>query len=186
MRDDIHKSAPVARAWQSLMKHCAREADRKERAAKSAYKAISSDCHKELSPKFLANIAQQREQRTLFGSAAKEIQSSREVKDNVHVLEKEVMAHLRRREASGQDNSTAIEGALGDAIKGRLSANLVAMKGHWKKHGGHGANVPIEAAKKVIDAVPVNQLAKELLSGESKLKAKRKSHQRVDLNEDLR
>jgi hypothetical protein len=186
MRDDIHKSAPVTRAWQRFMKQCNREADRKERAAKSAYQAISSDCRKELSPKFLSNITQQRDQRPLFGSAAGEIHSSRDGKDNVHVLEKEVMAHLQRREACGQDAATAIEGALCDAIKGRLGSSLVAAKGHWKKHGGRGADVPIDAAKKIIAAVPVNELAKELLSGDSNLKSKRRPRKGVDLDEDLR
>lgn len=188
MRDDIHKSAPVGRAWQNLMKHCAREADRKERAAKSAHRAISSDCQKELSPKFLGSLAQQlaRVQGTLFGSVVDDVSSSHDRKDNVHVLEKEVVAHLRRREACGQDTAIAIEGALADTIKGRLDSNLVAMKGHWKKHGGRDADVPIAVAKKVIAAVPVAQLVKELLSGNSNLTNKGESQQGVNLDEDLR
>jgi hypothetical protein len=186
MRDDIHKSAPVTRAWQSAIKHSIREADRKERLAKSVHYAISSDCYKELSPKFLANIMQQRDQKTLFGSAAGEIHSSRDGKEKVQVLEKEVEAHLRRREACGQDTAAAIEGAVCDAINGRLKATLVAIKGHLKKNGGRGADVPIDAAKKAIAAVQVNELAKELLSGDNKLKAKRRPHKNVDLDEDLR
>jgi hypothetical protein len=186
MRDDIHKSAPVGRFWQSLMKHCAREADHKERAAKSAFRAITSDCQKELSPKFLASIAQllAQAQGTLFGGAVDEIRSA-QGRDNTHVLEKEVVGHLRRREAFGQDPAIAIEGALADAIKGRLDSNLVAMKGHWKKHGARGADVPIAVAKKVIAGVPVAQLVKDILSGQSNLKNKNDSRQGVDLDEDL-
>lgn len=186
MRDDIHKSAPVTRAWQSAIKHSIREADRKERLAKSVYYAISSDCYKELSPKFLSNITQQRDQRTLFGGVAGEIHSSRDGKENVQVLEKEVEAHLRRREACGQDTAAAIEGAVCDAIKGRLNANLIAIKGHLKKHGRRGADVPIDAVKKTIAAVQVNELAKELLSGDKKLKAKHRPRKGVDFDEDLR
>ncbi len=188
MRDDIHKSAPVGRTWQSLMKHCAREADRKERAAKSAYRAISGDCRQELSPKFLASIARQfaPDQKVLFGSAVDEINSSHDRKSNTHVLEKEFVAHLRRREACGQNSTIAIEGALADAIKGRLDSNLVAMKGHWLKHGGRDASVPIDVAKKAIASLPVNQLVKELLTGENNLKKKRGSTNGVDLDEDLR
>jgi len=186
MRDDIHKSAPVSRAWQSFMKHCNRQADRKERAAQKAYTAISNDCYNELSPKFLSDISQKSAQRMLFGTATSEIHSSHDTTNKAHVLEKEVIAHLERREAFGEDATTAIEGAVSDAIKSRLNSNLVAIKGHWKKHGGHGAKGPIEAAKKIIAALPVNKLAKEILSEGSNFKPKRPRRQGVDLDEDLR
>src|ERR1019366_1462319 len=118
MRDDSHKSAPVSRAWRSFMRDCAREADRKQRAANSALRAITNDCSRELSPKFMANIAEQmsRAQGTLFGSA---LDMGRRNADG-HVLEKEVMANLRRREACGQSGAGAIKGALTDAVTGRL------------------------------------------------------------------
>src|ERR1700722_3325533 len=101
MRDDIHKSAPVTRAWQSFMRHCGRQADRKERAMESAYRALAKDCKDELSPAFLNTLRKTvlDPQTKLFTERIAAACIPGTVERGGQVMEQAVLAHLSRREA---------------------------------------------------------------------------------------
>jgi hypothetical protein len=185
MRDDIHKSAPVSRAWRSFMKHCGREADRKERAAESAYRAMARDCKNELSPAFVeqlrGNLADP--QKKLFNEGLALSCSPATIKRGGQVMEQSVLAHLSRREACGQSGEAAVLGAISDAVSSRKNSQLRAMEGHWLKKGGVSTLPAVDAAKEALRRLSSTHLASEILAG--RLGTDRQSRA-VSLDEDLR
>jgi hypothetical protein len=188
MRDDIHKSAPVGRAWRSFMKHCAREADRKERAHNSALGALIDDCTRELSPQFIACITEKftDPQKKLFNDSLGEAAAAYRVKNPSHVLEQDVIANLQRREACGQTGKEAVADAVTDALVRRRESQLRAMKGHWLKQGGAGVAQAIGAAEKVLKKMPIAKLVSQALEGRIDKKSLGCSKTEIDLDEDLR
>lgn len=184
MRDDIHKSAPVSRAWRSFMKHCAREADRKERAADSAYRALAKDCKSELSPAFLEKLRGNLSdpQAKLFVEGVAESCISGTIERGAQVMEQAVLGHLSRREACGQSGRAAVLGAIGDAVVGRKDSQFRAMEGHWMKKGGESARPAVTAAKEILQSLSSAEIASRILDG--KLDPG-KPNRGVSLEEDL-
>ena len=185
MRDDIHKSAPVSRAWRAFMKHCARESDRKERAAESALRAIESDCKKELSIEFIERMKSclQNPQAALFKESIADRCERHVSEKSPQIMEQEVLAHLRRREMCGEAAKSAVTGAIADAISCRKNAQLRAIEGHWRNEAGKSSLPAIEAAKKVLSNIGNAELAADILEGKRKAAPKKRG---VELDEDLR
>jgi hypothetical protein len=188
MRDDIHKSAPVGRAWRCFMKHCAREADRKERAHNSAVGALVDDCTRELSPQFIACITAKftDPQKKLFNESLGEAAAAYRVENSSHVLEQDVIANLQRREACGQTGKEAVADAVTDALVRRRDSQLRAMKGHWLKQGGAGVAEAIGAAEKALKKMPIAKLVSQALEGKVDKKSLGYSKTQVNLDEELR
>ncbi len=185
MRDDIHKSAPVGRAWQNLMKHCARQADRKERAAQSAYRALANDCKNELSPAFLDQLRGilSDPQSKLFRERIASSCAAGSVDRGGHVMEQSFLAHLNRRETSGQSGKAAVLGAMADAVSGRKSSQLRTMEGHWLKKGGLSAAPAVMAAKEALNKLSCTEIASKIIDGHLDMPRPTK---KVSLDEDLR
>lgn len=185
MRDDIHKSAPVSRAWRSFMKHCGREADRKERAAESARRALERDCNSEISPAFLQKLrgSLADPQKKLFPEGLAASCSPGTVKRGGQVMEQSVLAHLSRREACGQSGEAAVLGAVADAVASRKNAQLRAMEGHWLKKGGSSSLPAVMAAKEALHGLSSSEIASKILTGQ--LGPERQARA-VSLDEDLR
>jgi hypothetical protein len=187
MRDDIHKSAPVSRAWRSFMKHCGREADRKGRAVESAARALEKDCTNEISPALVEELrrAVSEPQQELFagGLAASFVAGT--VERGGKVMEQAVLANLSRREACGQDRRNAVIGAISDAVDGRKNSQLRAMEGHWMKMGGSDAAPAVQAAKESLQQVPSMEFASKILYGQLQSGEPSGRQEKVDLDENL-
>jgi hypothetical protein len=184
MRDDIHKSAPVSSAWRSFMKHCGREADRKERAAESAYRALAKDCKNELSPAFLDKLRGDVSdpQTKMFAEGLAASCTSGSVERGGQVMEQAVLAHLSRREACGQSGKEASLGAIADAVAGRKNSQLRAMEGHWLKKGGVSTVPAVMAAKEVLKKLSSAEMASRIFDGGLD---PGQSRRKVNLDEDL-
>jgi hypothetical protein len=185
MRDDIHKSAPVSSAWRSFMKHCGREADRKERAAESAYRALAKDCKNELSPAFLDKLrgTLSDRQTNLFAVGLASSCASETVERGGQVMEQAVLAHLSRRESCGETGKAAVLGAIADAVISRKHSQFRAMEGHWLKKGGVSAVPAVMAAKEALKRLSIAEMALRVLDGQLDPGQPRR---RVSLDEDLR
>lgn len=167
------------------MKHCGREADRKERAAESAYRALAKDCKNELSSAFLDKLrgTLSDPQKKLFAEKVAASCASGSVERGGQVMEQSVLAHLTRREACGESGEAAVLGAIADAISNRKNSQLRAMEGHWLKKGGNSALPAVSAAKQALQELSSVDVASKILAGE--LGADRQ-HRTVSLDEDLR
>lgn len=169
------------------MKHCGREADRKERALESAYRALVNDCHNELSPAFISRIQKvlTDPQQKLFREALAASCASATVGHGGQVLEQAVLANLTRREACGQDSKTAALGAIADAVTSRKNSQLRAMEGHWLKKGGLSTEPAVQAAKQALQSLSSAEIADRILNRQLRSSTK-VSNSTVDLDEDLR
>ena len=167
------------------MKHCAREADRKERAAESARRALAKDCKSELSPAFLDKLrgTLSDPQKKLFAEGMAASFASGSVKQGGQVMEQSVLAHLSRREACGQSGEAAVLGAIADAVSIRKHSQLRAMEGHWLKKGGNSTLPAVAAAKQALQRLSSADMASKILAGQ--LGADKQSRT-VNLDEDLR
>ncbi len=167
------------------MKHCAREADRKERVVDAALRAIEGDCKKEFSPEFIERIKScyQNPQAALFQESIADRCERHASEKSPQIMEQEVLAHLRRREASGEAAKSAVVGAFADAISCRKHSQLRAMEGHWRNEAGRSAAPAIETAKKVLRNISSAEIATNILEGKTTAKP---SNRGVQLDEDLR
>jgi hypothetical protein len=169
-----------------MMKHCAREADRKERVYETARRALAEDCRRELSPSFLTQIRSNLvdPQKKLFSESLSEVCASGAIERGGQVLEQEVIANLRRREAVGQTGKDAAVGALSDALARRKESQFLAMKGHWMKKAGPAAAPAVNAAQQALQALSTSKMASQILEGT--LDEAKSGKKNVDLDEDLR
>lgn len=170
------------------MKHCAREADRKERADSSAVGALIGDCARELSPQFIVQMTAKfaNPQKSLFEESLAEVATAYKAGNPSHVLEQDVITNLQRREACGQTGKDAFAGALTDALARRRDSQLRAMKGHWLKEAGGGAAAAVDAAERSLEKLPITELASQILEGKINRKSLGCSGTQVNLDEDLR
>jgi hypothetical protein len=167
------------------MKHCGREADRKERAAESAYRALARDCRNELSPAFLQKLrgTLSDPQKKLFTEGLAASCSPGTVKRGGQVMEQSVLAHLSRREARGQSGEAAVLGAISDAVSIRKSSQQRAMEGHWLKKGGSSTLPAVTAAKQALQGLSSSDIALKILAGQL---GPDRQPRTVNLDEDLR
>ncbi len=168
------------------MKYCAREAD-KGRRLQGALRALVDDC-REIQPQMIAHARAclNDPQGKLFNERLAALLPSGTDPGTGQVLEREFLAGLRYHESCGKVGREALRSALSDAIARRRDSQFRAMKGHWAKNAGTGAASAINAADRVLQDLPVSQLADRILTGEIDPEQLQGSRAAVDLDEDLR
>jgi hypothetical protein len=180
VRDDIHKSAPVSRAYRSFMKACARESDAKFRR-ESALRAVVQDCKRELTLKAvrqLTEIAGQHDfmsQATFVASPA----------DCTHVLSQQARGHVERRLMQGEAGVEAVQGGIKDAIAERAESELRSMKGHVLKDGGKGCEGMIRAMETSLRDVGFDEIATQVVSGKLHTPPRVNREKSVNLDENI-
>jgi len=148
MRDDIHKSAPVARHWQNFLGRCVREADRGDRAVEGADAAIRKDLGREISPALLAELHRRCVDPSgdlfngRFEGVPSHLMSS--------VLAQRLVGRLQVLERNTPDSSPALRTALTQVIRERMDAVSQSMAGHILKERG---TQPKECVRAMADAM---------------------------------
>jgi hypothetical protein len=184
MRDDIHKSAPVNKLWKSVLKHCNRESDRKERAAESALKAVAADCSRELSPGFVNDLIDRCKspKADLFRGNFEGVHAT---EDGGHVLEQQLVERLQVRAQSGSIDLNGLRDELAGVIEGRKESQARAIRGHVLKAGGKGAAVCNEALKNCLTQVSAVDCANQILANGGKMVVPAKRAKKVSIDENL-
>lgn len=183
MRDDIHKSAPVARPWQKLLRNCTRDAEKRFRAAQ-AREALISDARREITPAFINSVLIRSKQTTFL---SEDPSSSNETQSR-HVLEHQVSQHMCRRMAGNEFGESALRGAISDALSERLNSQALALKGHVMNDGGKGVREACSAIDEVCQALEpkIDEIAEMVINNDFCQKPTAPKKDEISLDEDLR
>jgi hypothetical protein len=185
MRDDIHKSAPVNRVWKSFLRHCAREADRQERAAASARAALVSDCARELSPGLIKDLKERctSPKTDLF---RENLDGLRAAGQSGSVMDQQLVERVQLRAQQGKVDLNALNEELAGVIGERKDSQRRAIRGHVLKAGGKGAAECNQAVGHSLNQISAPDLARDILENNGKVSRLPKQNRSVSLDEDLR
>jgi len=167
MRDDIHKSAPVARHWQNFLGRCVREADRGDRALEGADAAIRKDLSREISPALLSELHRRcvDPRGDLFAGRFDGLSPS--LLNNV--LAQRLVGRLQLLERIGSDASPSLKVALTQVIRERMDAVGQAMAGHILKERGPQPKECVRAMAEAMRSLSASGYADELIESAGRI-----------------
>jgi hypothetical protein len=183
MRDDIHKSAPVANAWRQLIKHCSREADRKERAQQTVEKAVLLDCAREFSAESIKDLMDRcsSPKKDLFQT---NLEGVRPAEAKGGVLQQKVIERVKLCEQTN-GGTVNLRDQIAGVIDDHKESMSRALRGHVLKAGGEGSGECIEAIRNSINQVSSGKIADDILANAGKVVLPPKKPKTVSLDENL-
>ena len=185
MRDGIYKNLPMPRPWKSLLRCCDREAERGETARRMAERAVESDAHQELTPKFMRALVKAIEaiNNALPGlSILPDYQASRDIGGQNNALENNVLAKAQRLALDGVRGDDLIMRATEGALAERISAQWRALEQHCLVHEHEAARPALHAVRGSLDSVDLHRIAKGVITGERKPSIRLRK--RIDVDRD--
>ena len=186
MRDDIHKSAPVNRAWRKVIQCCTREADRKERAVERAREALIGDCARELSPERMRELIDRcnSPKTDLFRG---NLDGVRSAEDRGGVIGQQLVEQLQNqaRIQGGAVNLDGLRDQLASVIEERKESVGRAMRGHVLKAGGKSSAECNEAIRNSLNQISGKDCADQIIANGGKVIVPKRAKMSVSMDENL-
>lgn len=180
MRDDLHKGAPVPRAWRQLVRACQRDADWQSKAARAAERAVLSDLGAEVNFGALARCVPSDDRQLPLISASIGLQGSQG-------LEQRAREHIDRlaRERGQVDHGVVVDGVV-CASQERIENMLRACDGYFAcKLKPHERRIMTQRIRDSVATVQVvDHVQSSLATG--KIAPQRGPSPLLDIDADLR
>jgi len=162
MRDDIHKSAPVARHWQNFLGRCVREADRGDRAFEGADAAVRKDLKCEVGADLVVELLRRctNPKGDLFNGRFEDLPPSL----NQHVLAQRLVSRLQHLERTGAITASSLHQALVQVVSERMQAVKQSMVGHILKEPGTQPKECVRAMAEAIGRLSASAYAQEMIT----------------------
>ena len=177
MRDGIWKGLPLPREWRSVLRSCAREAERGEVAAGKLTHALAKALAG-ISPAFLRRLQLRAEEGPSLPGLA-----DAAALGGVTVLEGWVAARFVRLEAAGWRGGTLLQQAMAEAAHQLREACGRLIRQHCHREAGDEAGAVVAALASAEAAVDLSALAIARIAGERPPRAV--PRRLLSLDEDL-
>lgn len=167
VRDDIYKSAPCARHWQTVLKRTIREADRGDRAREAADGAVRKDIRNELPSDLMTELDRR------CSDPGWDLFRSRfdDLPDGGGVLADTLISRLRFREAQGDVSRQTLEDVSTQVISERMRSRQDALSGHVLKERGQRPSECVQALAQAMSSLSARSYARELLENSGRVSA---------------
>ena len=185
MRDGIYKDLPMPRPWKSLLRCCEREAERGDTARRMAERAVESDAHRELTSKFMRDLAKalEADNTALPGfSILSDYQASRDIGGQNNSLENNVLARAKRLSSDGVRRDDLIIQAIVEALGERVRSQWRALEQYCLVYESEAVRPTLYAVRGSLDSIDLHRVAKGVIAGERKPTTRLR--RRIDVDRD--